>query len=66
MLVWGMAADSVSRLVVTLKDGTALHVGVTAVGKQKFFAFDLGRQPGQGDRWTAYDAAGSAVTSGSF
>jgi hypothetical protein len=66
MLVWGMAADSVSHLVVTLKDGTALHVGVTAVGKQKFFAFDLSRQPGHGDRWTAYDAAGSAVTSGSF
>lgn len=62
--VWGNAADSVSYLIVTPKDGTAMRVGVTAVGKQKYFAFALGRAPRKGDRWTAYDAAGKSVASG--
>jgi hypothetical protein len=63
-LVWGEAADSVSYLIVTPKGGTAMRVGVTAVGQQKYFAFGLSREPRKGDRWTAYDAAGKSVASG--
>jgi hypothetical protein len=63
-LVWGQAADSVSYLIVTPKGGAAMRVGVTAVGKQKYFAFTLSRAPRKGDRWTAYDAAGKSVASG--
>ena len=63
-LVWGQAADSVSYLIVTPKGGAAMHVEVTAVGQQKYFAFGLSRRPQKGDRWTAYDAAGKSVASG--
>jgi hypothetical protein len=63
-LVWGQVADSASYLIVTPKGGAAMRVGVTAVGKQKYFAFDLSRMPQKGDRWTAYDANGKSVASG--
>jgi len=65
-LVWGEAASSVSYLIVTPKGGAAMRVGVTAVGQQKYFAFSLTRAVRKGDRWTAYDAAGKTVASGSI
>jgi hypothetical protein len=66
MLVWGTAADPVSYLVVTLEGGTTIRVGLTAVGQQKYFVFRLSRAPSNADRWTAYDATGKPVKSGSF
>ena len=63
---WGSAAASVSRVVVTLKDGSILRVAVTAVGQQKFWAFSLSQQAEAGSRWTAYNAAGQPVASGSL
>ncbi len=62
---WGSAADSVSSVVVTLKDGSTRRVGVTEVGRQKFWAFYLGDPADVGARWAAYDAAGQQVASGS-
>jgi hypothetical protein len=61
---WGSAADSVSHVVITLKDGATTRVAMTAVGQQKFWAFYLSKQAQRGDHWTAYDAAGKIVASG--
>jgi hypothetical protein len=61
---WGTAADSVSAVVVTLKDGSTRRVGVTQVGRQKFWALALTDQEYPGARWAAYDAAGNQVASG--
>jgi hypothetical protein len=62
-VIFGAAAAGVSYLRVTLAGGGALRVGVTAVGSQRFFAFYL--RKGQTMRkWTAYDAAGRPVASG--
>jgi hypothetical protein len=63
---WGSAAASVSHVVVTLKDGSTLRVAVTAVGQQKFWAFSLAQQAEAGARWTAYNAVGKPVASGSL
>ncbi len=63
--VAGTAADSVSYLMITLKDGAAVRVGVTAVGPDKFWGVGLGGQAQTGARWTAYDAEGKSVGSGS-
>lgn len=61
--VFGAAAGNVSYLRVTRTNGTPVRVHPVAVGKQKFFAFILGT--GQSIRgWTAYDAAGRQVASG--
>lgn len=62
-LVYGSAAPDVSYLRMTLTDGGTVRVNVTAVGQQKFFAFDL-RNGQKLRRWTAYDAAGAQVGSG--
>ena len=62
-VIFGAAAADVSYVRVTLADGGALRVRVTAVGGQRFFAFYL--RKGQTMRgWTAYDAAGQPVASG--
>jgi hypothetical protein len=65
-LVWGAAAASVSYLIVTPEDGTAMRIGVTTVGPQKYFACYLRHAPSQADRWTAYNSAGQPVASGSL
>jgi len=62
-VIYGSAAADVSYIRVTLTGGGTLRVSVTAVGGQQFFAFYLGK--GQTMRtWTAYDAAGKQVASG--
>jgi hypothetical protein len=60
----GTAADSVSYLTITLKDGSVIRVGVTVVGPQKFWGVGLGEKSHVGARWTAYNAAGKPVGSG--
>jgi hypothetical protein len=62
--VVGTAADSVSYLVITLKDGSTVRAEATAVGSQKFWGVPLSSSQQADSRWTAYDAAGQAVTSG--
>ena len=62
--VVGTAADSVSYLVITLKDGSTVRAEATAVGPQKFWGVPLSSSQQAGSRWTAYDAAGTAVASG--
>ena len=63
--VVGTAADSVSYLVITLKDGSTVRAEATAVGRQKFWGVPLSSSQQADSRWTAYDAAGQAVASGS-
>jgi hypothetical protein len=60
----GTAADSVSYLTITFKDGSAIRVGVTAVGPEKFWGVGLGGETQTGARWTAYTAQGKQVASG--
>lgn len=62
--VAGTAADSVSYLKITLKDGSVIRVGVTAVGPQRFWGVGLGGKSRTGARWTAYNAEGKPVGSG--
>ena len=64
--VVGTAADSVSYLVITLKDGSTVRAEATAVGSQKFWGVPLSSSQQTGARWTAYDDAGQAVASGSI
>jgi hypothetical protein len=54
----------VSYLVLTLTDGRTIHVTAAALGNEKVFAFALtsGQTP---KRWTACDAAGRPLSSGS-
>jgi hypothetical protein len=61
----GTAADSVSYLVFTLKDGSTVRAAATAVGSQKFWGVPLTWAQQADARWTAYDDAGKAVGSGS-
>ena len=63
--VVGTAADSVSYLVITLKDGSTVRAEATAVGSQKFWGVPLTWAQQADARWTAYDDAGKAVGSGS-
>jgi hypothetical protein len=63
--VVGTAADSVSYLVITLKDGSTVRAEATAVGSQKFWGVPLSSSQQTDSHWTAYDAAGRAVASGS-
>ncbi len=64
-VIYGSAAASVSYLIVRLTDGHSFRVRVVAVGSEKLFAFALGT--GQTVRlWTAYDAAGKPLTSGTL
>jgi hypothetical protein len=62
--VSGTAADSVSCVIITLKSGTAVRVGVTAVGPEKFWGVGLGEKAQTGARWTAYNIEGKPVGSG--
>jgi hypothetical protein len=63
-LVVGLAASTVTEVKVTLTDGTSVRVPVRAAGGERFWALALGH--GQAVRgWTAYDAAGKQVASGS-
>lgn len=64
--VFGSAAESVSYLTITRTDGGTLRAAAIAVGPQKFWAVPLSRQAQKGARWTAYDAAGRPVASGSL
>ena len=64
--VVGTAADSVSYLVITLKDGSTVRAEATAVGPQKFWGVPLSSSQQTDSHWTAYDAAGQAVASGSI
>ena len=63
--VVGTAADSVSYLVITLKDGSTVQADTTSVGGQKFWGVPLSSSQQADSRWTAYDSAGQAVASGS-
>ena len=63
--VAGTAADTVAYLRITLKDGSAIRVGVTTIGGEKFWGAGLGGKAPAGARWTAYNAEGKAVASGS-
>jgi hypothetical protein len=62
----GTAADSVSYLLITLKDGSTVRADATAVASQKFWGVTLSGSQQADARWTAYDAGGKAVGSGSF
>ena len=64
--VVGTAADSVSYLVITLKDGSTVQADTTSVGGQKFWGVPLSSAQQAGARWTAYDDAGRAVGSSSI
>jgi hypothetical protein len=64
---WGTAAQSVSYLMVTPKGGTTpRRVDVIAVGPEKFWAIQLTKNEQMGGHFTAYDAAGKVVASGSL
>jgi hypothetical protein len=63
--VYGSAAERVSYLTITRKDGTTVRAAATAIGPQKFWAVPLSWAQQAGARWTAYDDAGKAVGSGS-
>ena len=62
--VTGTAADSVSYLTITFKHGSAIRVGVTAIGPERFWGVGLGTRSATGARWTAYNAEGKPVGSG--
>jgi hypothetical protein len=64
--VMGTAADSASYVIITLKNGRTVRVGVTAVGPEKFWGVGLSGKLQTGARWTAYDAEGKRVASGSL
>jgi hypothetical protein len=63
--VVGTAAGSVSYVVITLKDGSTVRADATAIGRQKFWGVPLSSSQQADSRWTAYDAAGQPVASGS-
>jgi len=64
-VVFGSAAESVSYVTITRKDGRALRAEPTAVGPQRFWAVPLSQPEQAGAHWTAYDRDGKAVASGS-
>jgi hypothetical protein len=63
-VVYGSAAESVSYLTITRRDGSTLRAAAIAVGPQKFWAVPISQGEQVGAHWTAYDAAGRAVGSG--
>jgi hypothetical protein len=65
-VVFGSAAKSVSYLTITRRDGSTLRAAAIAVGPRKFWAVSISPGEQDGARWTAYDAAGKAVGSGSI
>jgi hypothetical protein len=65
-VVFGSAAESVSYLTITRRDGSTLRAAAIAVGPDKFWAVPISQGEQDGARWTAYDAAGKAVGSGSI
>jgi hypothetical protein len=52
--------------MVTPKGGTPTRVDATAVGPEKFWAIQLSKNEQLGGHFTAYDAAGRPVASGSL
>jgi hypothetical protein len=62
MLV-GSAAPAVTKVKVTLTDGTIVWVPARAAGSEKFWALALS-QPQSVRDWAAYDAAGKQVAAG--
>ena len=65
-VVFGTAAESVSYVTITRKDGSTLRAVPTAVGPHKFWAVPLAQSEQTGGRWTAYNADGRQVASGSL
>jgi hypothetical protein len=63
-VVFGSAAASVSYVTVTRTDGRPLRAKPTAVGPQRFWAVPLSEADQADAHWTAYDAAGHPVASG--
>jgi hypothetical protein len=63
--VAGIAADSVSYVVITFRHGSALRAGVTNIGPERFWGVWFGARSATGARWTAYNAEGKRVASGS-
>jgi hypothetical protein len=63
-VVYGSAAESVSYLTITRRDGSTLRAAAVAVGPEKFWAVPISQGEQDGAHWTAYDAAGRAVGSG--
>jgi hypothetical protein len=64
---WGTAAESVSYLMVTPKGSTTpMRVDAIAVGPEKFWAIQLSKNEQMGGHFTASDAAGKQVGSGSL
>jgi hypothetical protein len=63
-VVFGTAAQSVSYLTITRRDGSSLRAAAIAVGPQKFWAVAISQAEQADAHWTAYDAAGKAVGSG--
>jgi hypothetical protein len=61
-VITGSAAPDVARLVFNLPGGKTAQALPVTVGGQKFFAVAT---PRGGLRWTAYDAAGKVVATGS-
>ena len=64
--VYGSAAERVSYLTITRKDGGTVRAAAIAVGPQKFWAVPLPWSQHVGARWTAYDDEGKAVGSGTI
>ena len=64
--VFGSAAEPVSYLTITRTDGGTVRAAAIAVGPQKFWAVPLSRPAQKGARWTAYNAIGRPVASGTL
>jgi hypothetical protein len=56
----------VSYLIVTPAGGAPTRVAATEVGTQKFWAIGLTKNEKMSGHFTAYDAAGHQVASGSL
>ena len=54
-----------SYVTITFKHGSAIRVGVTTIGPERFWGVGLGAKSATGARWTAYNAEGKRVASGS-
>lgn len=64
-LFYGSTVPSVARMIITMADGSTVHVDPVAVGPQKFYAFVT--EPGdKALRWAAYNNVDSEVASGSL
>jgi len=60
----GITGAAVAYIKLRLRNGKTARLPVTYVGGQGFWALSVLRHPGPVTRWTAYDAAGHPVASG--